>query len=245
LKRVGWVATVAALTLADADVEDAMFMANLARWGGIVRLQEAGEDAMTTLFSKKGGLSPEEAAKELDKTAFDFRDKIAHIVWREKKAINSVKRLGTTSELETLIKKYLEDIDHHSQLEIARFEETLNHITRTRGITLPIQPEETDKAKEAKGLTPKRLFKGTFNDDALKRALGDKEYEWYEEVGKKDKDFRKKTYEIINFMDGERTVYEIAKAVSAEYGETSLENVLKFIHDLEKTGFISLIEKTS
>jgi len=116
----------------------------------------------------------------------------------------------------------------------------LAHVTKAAGVTLPPQPEETEAAKEAKSLVPKRLFKGTFNSDALKRALGEKEYEWYEEIGKKDKDFRKKMYEIFNFMDGKRTVYDIVKAVSAEYSETNLEHVLKFIHDLENTNFVSL-----
>ena len=73
----------------------------------------------------------------------------------------------------------------------------------------------------------------------MKKALGEAEYAWYEEARKKDQDFGKKMYEIFNFMNGKWTVYEIAKAVSAEYGETSLEHILKMLHDLKKTDFIS------
>jgi len=239
LKRVGWIATVAALTLANATVEEAVFMVNLTRWGAMKRLQEAGKEAVTALF-QENGLSPNELAEKLAKIAFNFKNKMEHIVWREKKAINSAKRLVPSLELENIIAKCVEDIEHCSKREIARFEEALAHVTKAAGVTLPPQPEETEAAKEAKSLVPKRLFKGTFNSDALKRALGEKEYEWYEEIGKKDKDFRKKMYEIFNFMDGKRTVYDVVKAVSAEYSETNLEHVLKFIHDLEKTNFVSL-----
>lgn len=242
LKRVGWIATVAALTLANATVGDAIFMANLTRWGAMARLQEAAEEAVTTLFQKKNSFDSAELAEELAKTAFNFKNKAEHIVWREKKAINSVKRLGGSPELENIIAKYTEDIERHSQLEIERFKETLAHVTKMAKITLPTQLKESEVAREAKSLTPKRLFKGPLNIDALKKALGEKEYEWYEEIGKKDKGFRKKTYEILNFMDGKRTVYKITRAVSAEYGETSAEHVLKFIRDLEKANFISLAD---
>ncbi len=240
LKRVGWIATVAALTLANATVEDAIYMGSLARGGGITRLRKAGEEALLAAFKQKeNSQSPNKLAEEFAKIAFNFKNKIEHIVWRERKAINSAKRLGSSPVFESLIAKYAEDIKHYSQLEIARFEETLAYITKTAGVTLPTQLEETKTTKEAKNLIPKRLFKGTFNSDALKKALGEKEYEWYEEIAKRDRDFRKKTYEIFNFMDGKRTIYNITKAISAEYTETSLDYVLKFIHDLEKATFVT------
>jgi len=239
LKRVGWIATVAALTLANATNEEAIFMANLTRHGGIARLHEASQEALTTLFQQRNTQKPEELPKTFSKIAFNLKDKMEHIMWREKEAINSTKRLGNGSELENALSKYVEDIENYGQLEIKRFEETFGHVTKTVRIAPPIQIEETKAVKEARNLIPKRLFKGTFNSDALKRALGEKEFEWHEEIGKKDEEFRKKTYEILNFMDGERTIYDIVRAVWAEYGETNLEHVLKFINDLEKTNFVS------
>jgi predicted SprT family Zn-dependent metalloprotease len=41
-------------------------------------------------------------------------------------------------------------------------------------------------------------------------------------------------------MNGKRTLYDIVKAVSAEYGETNIEHALRFVKDLEKTGFATL-----
>jgi len=240
LKRVGWITTVAALTLANATIEDAIFIASLVRWGGIARLQTVSKEA-TALVQKANSTHklnsrlPEKFAT----IALNYKDKIGHIVSREKRAIESVKKLGNSSELQELIARLVQDIDHCGQLEIARFEETLAHFTKAAGIILPIQLEETDVAKKSKNLIPKRLFKGTLNSDILKRELGEKEYEVYEEITEKDKDFTKKTYEILNFMDGKRTVYDITKAVSAEYNQTSLEHILKFMDYLEKLNLVS------
>ena len=76
--------------------------------------------------------------------------------------------------------------------------------------------------------------------DTVRKALTEKEYEWYEEKGKKDAAFGVKMAEVLNFMDGKRTLYEIVKAVSAEYTETKTENALKFLRDLERMRLVSL-----
>jgi len=239
LKRIGWIATVAALTLANATVEEAIFMANLTRHGGIARLQEASQEALTILFQQKNTKDHKELPKTLARIASNFRDNIEHIKWREREAIKSTKKLGNSSELENILSKYMEDVENYGQLEMKRFEETLRNVKETAQITSPVQIEETKAVKVARSLIPKRLFKGTFNSDALRRALGEKEFEWHEEIGKKDEEFRKKIYEILNFMDGKRTIYDIVRAVSAEYGGTNLEHVLKFVQDLEKANFVS------
>ncbi|UCE96060.1 MAG: DUF4910 domain-containing protein [Candidatus Bathyarchaeota archaeon] len=239
LKRVGWIAAVAALNLANASVEDAIFMASLTRWGALSRLEKASKEMATALLQKRSNLSHDKQTKDLIRLDFNFRNKMEHLVWRETQALKSTKRLGTNNEFEKLIKEYVKDIVRSSQLEIARFEETLTHVAEASGIKIPIKQEETIAEREAKSLIPRRRFKGTFNLEALKRALSGKEYEWYEKIGKKDRDFRKKIYEILNFMNGKRTIYEITNAVSAEYGETNQEHVLKFVRDLEKTNFVS------
>jgi hypothetical protein len=91
---------------------------------------------------------------------------------------------------------------------------------------------------ELKTLIPKRLFKGTLNFDVLKEVLGEKEYEWYQEIDEKDNEFSKKADEFVNFMDGKLTADSILKAVSAEYTQTNPEYVLKFLQDLEKVNLI-------
>jgi hypothetical protein len=76
--------------------------------------------------------------------------------------------------------------------------------------------------------------------DGLKKGLGEKEYAWYLEMDEKDQEFAKRIAEVLNFMDGKRNVYEIIKAVSAEYSETNPEHILKFVRDLEKIELVTL-----
>jgi aminopeptidase-like protein len=239
LERVGWIATVASLTLANATIEDALLMAKLARQRGMARLQDASQEASSDVLQAKRNLSSKRLSKELTRIILNFKGKMEHIVWREKKAIESVKKLETSPELENLLKNYITDIDNLGHLEITRFDEVLTNLTKTTGITVKKRPKETKEIKRARNLIPIRLFKGAFNINALKKALGEAEYAWYEEARKKDPDFGKKMYEIFNFMNGKWTVYKIAKAVSAEYGETSLEHILKILYDLKRIDFIS------
>jgi hypothetical protein len=99
LKRVGWITTIAALTLANATAETAFQLANLTASKGIIRIEEAAEKGVEELFKKKEDPKlqdkPAELAKKLAKTAFHCKNKIEHAMWREQQAIKSVQRTLT------------------------------------------------------------------------------------------------------------------------------------------------------
>jgi len=244
LKRVGWITTVAALTLANAGTEEAMLLANQTCSRGLARIEEAQREAIQTLYENKDDpktrTDKKQLAKTLAKTASDFKTKIEHIVWREKQAVRSVKRLAESQELDNLIQKCIEDIEQSGKRTLSKIEETLLFISKTLGLSLPTEIEEPEAEKQAKTIIPKRLFKGTLNPDTLKKLLGEEEFRWYEDMAQKDTKFPIKRAEILNFMDGKRTLYDIVRAVLAEYAELSAEHALKLIKDLEKTKLISL-----
>ncbi|MEM2118297.1 MAG: DUF4910 domain-containing protein [Candidatus Bathyarchaeia archaeon] len=243
LKRVGWITAVAALTLANATAETAYLLAQLTASKGITRLENAATEAVQALFKKKEDPKlkdkPEELAKELAKTAVYYKSKIAHITWREQEATKSAQKLAQTPKLAAFISRLCEEIANQGKQKTARIEETLNFIAETSALTIPTTIEETEQEKELKKLVPKRLFKGTLSFDILKKALGEKEYEWYEEIWEKDPQFGKKIGELINFMDGKRNAHQILTAVSAEYNETNPELALKFLRDLEKAKLLT------
>ena len=243
LKRIGWITAVAVLTLANATADTAYLLANQTASKGITRIEDTAREAAEELFKKKEDPKlkekPAELAKELAKTALRYKNKIQHVIWREKEAIKSVKKLAENPELNVLINKLCKDIANQGQQKIARFEEILNFIAKTSAISIPERLEETRAETEVKKLVPKRLFKGTLNFDILKKVLGKKKYEWYQEIYEKDPKFGTKTAEFINFIDGKRRAYDIVKAISAEYSETNLEHVLKFLRDLEKAKLVT------
>jgi hypothetical protein len=157
-------------------------------------------------------------------------------MWREQEAVKSVKRVSTGPELNTFLAVNCEEIRELETREIRRLEETLEFLAEKSGLTIPGLPEPSG---ELKMLVPRRLFKGTFDFGSLRKALGEKEYEWYEDIIEKDAGFNKKMAEILNFMNGERSALEIMNAVSAEYSETNPESMLKFLRDLERLKLVS------
>jgi DNA-binding PadR family transcriptional regulator len=243
LKRVGWITTVAALTLANASHEETLMMAHLTTARGITRITQTGEQALEELLKKtqdsKLKQNRTELATELAKTATYYRNKIEHVTWREQQAIKSVRRLGEHPEITVFIDKYCEDVANMAKRETQKLDETLDYLARTSAAKTPATLAKSETETELEKLVPKRLFKGTLSTDLLKKQLGEKEYEWYEEIDEKDGEFSKKMLEILNFMNGQRTGYDIAKAVSAEYTQTDPEHVLKFLRDLEKMKFIN------
>jgi len=242
LKRVGWIATVAALTLANADIEETVWLLNQTCSRGIARIEEAQRQAVQALYDKKENSksSKEEQAKAVAKVSWHHRNKIDHMVWREKQAAASVKALAYGLELEAMIQRSNQHIETTGKNALQRIEETISFLSKTLGMTIPAHTEETEADKQARATVPKRMFKGTLSTDTFKKLLGEEEYRWYEEAGKKDTKLTLKNAEILNFMDGKRTLYEITKAVSAEYTETNVEHALKFIKDLEKTNLVSI-----
>jgi hypothetical protein len=243
LKRVGWIATVAALDLANASVYDAFLFAHQAVSRGMTRIKEAGREAIEELFSKRDlqrvADKHADLAVGLVRTAIYYKNRIEHFVWREQEAVKSVRRLGESPELDVFLEDCCRDIVNVGMRETEKIEYALNFVARTLAIRLPIKLPETQTETELKRLIPRRLFKGTLSEDTLKQTLGEREYEWYLEIMERDLDSQKKMIEIVNFIDGKRSVHDIIKAVSAEYGAAEPEFVLKFLRDLEKTNFIT------
>ncbi len=242
LKRVGWIATVAALTLANADAETSLRLANHVFRGAAKRIVDRAGKAIEELYKKTEDRElknrPKELTNELVRKATQYRDSLEHVIQCEQQAMKSVKKLGSSSDLQSFLDKHCKTIKDLGQREIARIEETLNSMAKMHRLKIPSRPQETKAEKESKKIVPNRLFKGTLSKDALREAVGEKGYEWYLEIVEEDNDFDKKLLEIVNFMNGQRTVYEIIQAVIAEYGETNADYVLKFVRDLERAKLV-------
>jgi len=243
LKRVGWIATVTALTLANADTEEAFLLANETFSHGIARIGEAHRQALQALWDNRNDpklrKNVHELAKELTRIANQFRYRIEHVTRRETEAVRSVKRLTSNTELDDLLERLRKNLTDHAEHAQTRIEETLALITKSTGVSVPVKLEVSEAEREAKKIIPKRLFKGTLSLESFRLLLGEEEYNWYEEQIEKDLDFEKKIAEIINYMNGRRSLHEILRAVSAEYTEITAEQGLKLLLDLEKTKFVT------
>ena len=248
LKRVGWVAAVATLTLANAEVNEAILFANQTLQRGLSRIKKASVEVIQALLNTKTDpklkKKPEELSKSLLKTVQTYEDKLKHIVWREEEAIKSVRRLASSADLDVFINDCLKEISTCRKKELAKVEKLLSFISKENKLKMPKKLEETENEKKARSIIPQRLFKGTLSTaDVIRKEFAEKEYEWFEEMIKKDINFEKKVKELLNFMDGKRALSDIVKAVSTEYGEFKVEDALKFIRNMEKLKLFSILEK--
>jgi aminopeptidase-like protein len=247
LKRVGWIATVAALTLANADAEEVYFLVNEVHARGTARIETAQREAvqaiMTVTSSAKQRSSDTELANQLMRTANRHRYRIEHVANREKTAVQSVKRLTDTAEVTTLVDELAKNLLNHGAQAKVRFNAALEFAAKSKGITITEGLTESTAESEARKVRPKRLFKGTLSFETLRFSLGEEAYSWYQQGFEKDLDLRRKIAEIVNYMNGEITLNEILKKVSSEYTEITAETGLKILRDLEKVGFVTIIKE--
>ncbi len=245
LKRVGWVATIAIITLVNADKEEAYAMAIQTYTSGIARLQTALREATQTLLETKNNpkhkTRPKKLALTLAKTAQQHRNKIEHIAWRETQAVKSTKKLAGGSELNSLVRQLTKNIAAQAKYALAQIQQTLVLIQKTTDIKIPRKTRLTPAEKQASKIIPKRQFKGTLSWETLSRkALPPKDYEWYMKISRKDKRFNQKLAEVLNLADGKRNLQQIINAVSAEYTPTNTKHILKILRHLQKQKLISL-----
>jgi hypothetical protein len=244
LKQVGWITTVAALTLANAEAEEAYFLANEVYSRGTARIERAQREAVHAILavknSVKQGKGNSELTKQLIRTANRHRYRIEHAANREKSAVRSVKRLASSAEVDKLVEelaKKLLDLGVQAKL---RFDATFEFVAQSARLQIAERLKESVAEVEAKQIRPTRLFKGTLAFETLRSSLGEGAYSWYQMRFEEDLDLRSKIAEIVNYMNGEITLHDILLKVSSEYTEITAEIGLKILRDLEKVGLVAL-----
>jgi hypothetical protein len=243
LKRVGWITAKTILTIADATLSTAFQLSIETASKGMERIEEAKRRAVDQLLRNSDCSEPKNIpsrlSEDLQGIARGNTERIEHVLWREKEAVKSLLKLAKSSELEDLINEQCKNLEITAERAIELIKRTFRFIVEMQAVQLS---EETEDEKEKKELMviPTRQFKGTLDHNFLRKSLDEKELEYYDKVREEDSDFDKKQAEVLNFMDGKRTVREIVAAVSAEYSDTDPQHVLRFLYDLEKVRLISL-----
>jgi len=238
LRRVGWIAAVSALELAHADASSGLALASLTCSKGLARIAEAGGKAHDDLFGARDDAKTKGKGKKLAKLIKHHASRIEHVVRREQEAVRSVRKLGSTQELEDFVTVEARALAEAGKRELARLDRTIATIQDGLRVKIPVATA-TPAEKESVGLVPKRRFKGNLEWTLLRDFLGEAGYKAYKKVEETDHNFMAKTPEIIYSMDGKRTVDDIVRAVSAECGPTDHSHVLMYLRDLERMKLVS------
>jgi len=241
LNRVGWMSTMVALTVANADQRTAAELASLTCSRGSARIAEASANASQELHAAAASSKSEGRALSLAKLERHHRSRIEHMVRWEQEAVRSVERLGTAEGLEDLIEVSADDLADAGRRGLAGLERTVKVIERSLKLRVPAVVRETKAERESRNLTPKPRFKGTLPWSLLSESLDEKYMEAYDRIEEEDPEFMSKRTELVNLIDGRRTIHEITESLSAEYGPTQYAHVMRYLRDLEKIRLVSFV----
>jgi hypothetical protein len=204
LERTGVIGAATMLYLANLNEQQAMDLTYL-----------AGANAARRL-----GLSAQRAQRYLaDATETNYLNRWANaqnVVDHEwmwcKETVQSVEYFNSGSRTGSVVEEVQSMLD--SQHEILKHGLETTVAARGFGVgTKPVLDPNPDNR------VPERLFRGPLGSGLPSQV-------------REPTVARNARFETVNFMDGKRTVSEIWKAVSAEYGPIPKENVVNFIEDM-------------
>ncbi|MFQ5724451.1 MAG: DUF4910 domain-containing protein, partial [Terriglobia bacterium] len=220
LKRVGVLATTAAVWLATASEEEGEQLATLGFSNAVGKLYQSNLLLLMPTIVME--MTEEEVGHLIDSFWRSPTGRRArHLAWMGLEGFAIVARIAP--ELAESRKEPIDPFDR-----VTGFLEYASTV-------VPIQ---------RRGPVPRRLFLGPLADSYaspwFREQLG-AGYAWWEEQAEKIPNWGVVVYETLNFTDGKRSLAEIEDAVAAEFGDLPEGTVERLLRDLEKVGLVEFI----
>jgi len=234
LKRVGIMATAAALHLADAGEESAARLATRVAAQSMKRIADQTRKNMNDLFTAAASGAHQTHMARIFEEAKIFVDIQTRV---EIDALQSIEEIKTSPRLEKLTHILKDTLLSFAGLEKKKIEYLYLDLCRAHDI-IPESIALSAEEKRMRTIIPRRLFRGPISQFYFEDLMGEG-IEWYQDRGQRDRHWSNRRTEIVNFMDGQKTLLDIYYAVSAEYGRSDPSVYLKFIEDLEKHGLVA------
>ena len=227
LRRSCFIALGSVYYLAAAGDDEALATARIVARNGLGRLAGDYYDASAPLREAATADALHAAYRQVLNVA-------AHAVKRETQAVLSTQALAPSAAIHREIaglKVHLETLGLEFPKE-AR--DAYLRLCAAQG-AMPKRLETDEDERRQSLVIPVRTadFVGPLQMDYLSEKLGPE--------GLKDLKLRgNAAYEAVNFVDGRRSVYEIARAVSAEFNPVDVNDMAGFFALLEKGGLVTL-----
>ena len=216
LERCEVIAAGTMLFLANLTAKEGVDLTYLAGGNAMARMGEAGRAAhqMLTQVASNGTAAdaPGDAHNLLERT-----------LEREMAAIKSVLSFNQDRAIRITVDAMVEQLRGHYELLSEHLREGFS--------------EGGDTANKTDNRIPIRLTRGPLDFGLPESKLSDSDVAWY-----RSRAFGlsgNQRFELVNFIDGDRTVTDIRNALSAEFETVSTDVVSRFISDLVKVGVIS------
>jgi len=235
LSVLGGLATTYTYFVANAGQREATWLGQevLARFRA--RLVRTVQDALTNALAAKDG-------NELAQAAGHTEVKVQFAGDRQREAIRSLSRLASNEE--DLVTSLSGEVDRTVRQEMERVREVLlwqaRNLELDRVPTLPAkEPDEWER--QAQAMVPSRLFRGPvtphFHMHKLTMQERDETYAWQKEH---DRLYRALSTVANYWVDGKRTVADIADLAELETGQRNVQLLVKHFTLLDRLGLMDL-----
>jgi hypothetical protein len=226
LRRVCFIALGSSYYLANASEEEAKDMARLIARNGLSRLAEDYYDSLLRMEREKDSVKTHKAFEQVMNVN-------RHASQRELDSVLSTLVFVDDPIVRREIQSSVENIKNMSASFQKDAEIRYEQICKKAGMRT-MKMSLTDEEKKLSQIVPVRdeNFVCPLNNDYVVAKLGEGAFDGID-LG------RYGTYEALNFVDGKRSVLDIAKAVSAEYGPVDPNKVFVFFQVLEKAELLT------
>jgi hypothetical protein len=219
LERAEVLATAAFWYLANLSEDQALELTYLAGARAADRLGEATREGARHLLA-----APPQA---LEHAWAEVNNRIAHhLEW----ARGAVRDILHFNDAESVVRA-VEIQEQILEAQATHLEATVAAVAETRGAGT-LQAPSLPRAED--GRIPVRLTRGPLAGGLPASALSSERAAWY--ASPRNPLRGSYAFELVNFIDGERTITAIRDALSAEYGPVPTQAVARFVEDLVEAG---------
>jgi hypothetical protein len=223
LERSEIITAATMLFLSDMTVDQAVDLAYLVGANGAQRMGVAARRSRKLLASA----ASDAAGGGGGSTWFEVENTMAHATEWEREAISSVLQFNAHDRVREAVQA------NHSQLESQA--EALLGALRSEATAARISTR-SQPASSNDHRVPRRLTRGPLGSGLPVSQLAPEDAAWY---AAPDNPLRGNIpFELLNFVDGERSVTDIRNALSAEFVPVPTEAVARYLSDLVQVGVV-------
>jgi hypothetical protein len=230
LRRVCFIALGSMYYMANASEKEAREMARLINRNGISRLSADYYDTVELMC--------EADPKELHDAHKQVMNVIDHSAQRERQAVLSTSVFVKNPEYKKEVAEMTGNIKALASSFRIEAENVYKNLCREKGIK-PLSISLTEEEKKLRNIVPKRVedFVCPLQESYVIDKLGPNAFDDETQLP------RYAAYEALNYVDGLRSVLDITRAVSAEYGPLDPNKVLSYFRVLERAELLELNDK--
>lgn len=245
LQLIGSMTATYCYFIANAELPDILWIIREITTKGKERITQFSRKKTTEFLLK---LKEEKEVEMKGKLLSEFLERIEpNLNFRkeiELQALKSVLKLITKDEekkpIDTMLQEMKQAIETHTEKELKQTKFSVGEIANS----LSIKPKLKEKQEELenqkiKKIIPKRVFRGPITDLILGDLLID-DLKEAKKINEEHKGMRSVLTSGLFWIDGKRTIGEIAELVNCDIGKTSVQYLYKMLKFYNKHGVVEL-----